>query len=336
MIEKRKPWFKFYVGNWRADELLRMCGLAARGLWVEMLSIMHKATPYGHLLVNGVQPDVDDLARLTGVSAKEVKAALDELERKAVFSRTDDGTIYSRKMVRDEVASLEGRENIKRRWVNRDDDSEPKSPPNRVPNREAKSTEERGQKEKPEAIASVKKLRRKPLVPIPPDLVEAPAPPPEWVAFAQSKGISDVSSTFDAFRNHHIAKASVFADWPAAWRTWCGNDRKFARQNSPSGAGTRSSPPRGASVSGAALAVAAAYRERGLRSDGFPAGEPDHGRSAAGDSFAFEGAHEASGPGIGDRGNHPVPDRDQEPAEGGGGPDADGRRLHGSVIEVPG
>lgn len=32
---------------------------------------------------------------------------------------------------------------------------------------------------------------------------------------------------WDQFRDHHAAKGSVMADWPAAWRTWCRNWRKF-------------------------------------------------------------------------------------------------------------
>ena len=47
------PWMKFYPSDWRADPALRMCSLGARGLWAEMMCIMHEAEPYGCLLVNG-------------------------------------------------------------------------------------------------------------------------------------------------------------------------------------------------------------------------------------------------------------------------------------------
>ena len=46
-------WFKFYPSDWRADPALRMCSIAARGLWMEMLCVMHEATPRGSLLING-------------------------------------------------------------------------------------------------------------------------------------------------------------------------------------------------------------------------------------------------------------------------------------------
>jgi hypothetical protein len=44
---------KFYPADWRADAMLRLCSIAARGLWAEMMCIMHDAERYGSLLVNG-------------------------------------------------------------------------------------------------------------------------------------------------------------------------------------------------------------------------------------------------------------------------------------------
>lgn len=95
------PWMKFYPSDWRADPALRSCTIAARGLWVEMLCIMHEAVPYGSLLINGARIDKKRLATLAGISERECIALLLELEGFGVFSRDDDGTIYSRRMRRD-------------------------------------------------------------------------------------------------------------------------------------------------------------------------------------------------------------------------------------------
>jgi hypothetical protein len=46
---------KFYPSDWRSDPMLRLCSLAARGLWMEMMCLMHEAEPYGSLLVNGTR-----------------------------------------------------------------------------------------------------------------------------------------------------------------------------------------------------------------------------------------------------------------------------------------
>lgn len=119
------PWMKFYPSDWRADPMLRLCSMAARGLWVEMLCVMHEATPYGSLLVNGRRLDKKQLAALVGIPEKDCTALLMELEGGGVFSRDEDGTIYSRRMRRDCEKSEEGRKQIGKRWGG----------PNRSPNR---------------------------------------------------------------------------------------------------------------------------------------------------------------------------------------------------------
>jgi hypothetical protein len=105
----KRPWMKFYPSDWQADETLGSCGLAARGLWVEMMALMHKAEPYGHLLVNGKKPSDDQIAALARAPAEIVRSALLELESAGVFSRTRNGTIFSRRMTRDERRSQEGK-----------------------------------------------------------------------------------------------------------------------------------------------------------------------------------------------------------------------------------
>jgi len=93
---------KFYPADWRADPALRMCSLAARGLWMEMLSIMHEADPRGSLLINGKTIGTKQLAGLCGASFRETNALLMELETAGVFSRDKDGIIFSRRMKRDD------------------------------------------------------------------------------------------------------------------------------------------------------------------------------------------------------------------------------------------
>jgi hypothetical protein len=78
-----------------------------------MMCIMHDAERYGSLLVNGKRIDKKQLAGLSGISEKECTALLLELEGNGVFSRDDDGTIYSRRMRRDFEKAIKDRENGK-------------------------------------------------------------------------------------------------------------------------------------------------------------------------------------------------------------------------------
>lgn len=95
------PWSKFYWSDWRSDPRLRMCGLAARGLWIEMLALMHEADPYGHLLVHGRPPTDTQLAVLVGAPPSTIPELLGELRLAGVFSQGAKGVIYSRRMTRD-------------------------------------------------------------------------------------------------------------------------------------------------------------------------------------------------------------------------------------------
>lgn len=108
----KAPAMQFYPGDVLRDTALGSVSLAAYGLWHRMLWVMFDGTPYGHLSVNGsVIPPVN-LARLLRVSDDELRELTAELESAGVFSRTPDGVIYSRRMVRDhkrrETNSLNG------------------------------------------------------------------------------------------------------------------------------------------------------------------------------------------------------------------------------------
>lgn len=98
----KRPSFQFYPGDWLNDASLRMVSVGARGLWIDMLCIMHQGSEYGYLKVNGKVILPPNLARMTGTTFKELEGYLDELESAGVFSRDDEGCIFSRRMIRDE------------------------------------------------------------------------------------------------------------------------------------------------------------------------------------------------------------------------------------------
>ena len=107
------PFLKFYTSDWRSDPRLRMCSPAARGMWIEMICLMHEASPYGHLLIHGQTPNEGQLASLTGIPSAELPHLMAELERHGVYSRTKEGVIYSRKLVRMASKSAKSRRNGK-------------------------------------------------------------------------------------------------------------------------------------------------------------------------------------------------------------------------------
>ena len=100
----RRPSFQFYPADWRKDPALAACSLAAKGLWMEMLCIAHESERYGFLSINGKAMTPAQLARIVGETPSLVSKLLREVEEAGVLSRTADGVIYSRRMIRDEDA----------------------------------------------------------------------------------------------------------------------------------------------------------------------------------------------------------------------------------------
>lgn len=102
MEKTKRPSFQFYPESWTSDKALRVCSLAARGLWMEMMCLMHDGEPYGYLTINGNPCTPAKLARAIGEGVEIVTELLAELEENGVFKRDESGAIYSKRMLRDE------------------------------------------------------------------------------------------------------------------------------------------------------------------------------------------------------------------------------------------
>ncbi len=98
----KRPAFQFYPKDWRDEQSLRLCSMAARGLWIDLMCLMHSSDRYGHLELAGKPMSVDQVSRLLGEQARDVKRWMAELIDNGVCSVTDDGVMFSRRMVRDE------------------------------------------------------------------------------------------------------------------------------------------------------------------------------------------------------------------------------------------
>jgi DNA-binding Lrp family transcriptional regulator len=108
------PGYTFYPGDWMKDPALRSVSYAARGLWQDMNCLMFENDRRGYLQVNGKPVTAEQLARMTGGSTDEVSRYLQELEDSGVFSRTEHGVIFSRRIVRDERERENTRERVKK------------------------------------------------------------------------------------------------------------------------------------------------------------------------------------------------------------------------------
>lgn len=101
------PWLKFYVRDWIGDMQLRQCSIASRGVWFELLCVMHCAKRPGYLeSASGKALSEDSISTLIGVPKGDLVACMAELLSHEVPSVTEDGTWFNRRMVRDNAKAL--------------------------------------------------------------------------------------------------------------------------------------------------------------------------------------------------------------------------------------
>jgi len=115
-VAKGEGGFEFFGREWRADIELQSCSLASRGLWAQLLTVMDVATPRGFLLVNGVKPEIWQVAQLGNCREAEARRCLAELLRLGAASVTDEGVIFNRRMAEEGMRSEKARRSVATRY----------------------------------------------------------------------------------------------------------------------------------------------------------------------------------------------------------------------------
>lgn len=97
------PAFQFYPADWRKDPAVQSLSYFDRGVWLEILCLMHESEQRGKLLLNGKKMPDDALARLLGLDKQILTKTLNTLLEYGVASIDEaTGALFSRRMVRDE------------------------------------------------------------------------------------------------------------------------------------------------------------------------------------------------------------------------------------------
>lgn len=106
MPSSKRPSFPFYPGDWRKDPGVQSLSYHDRGVWFEMLLLMHESSERGVLLLNNKPIPESALARLLGLDNQILTTTLTTLLDFAVATKRPlDGAIICRRMVRDEELS---------------------------------------------------------------------------------------------------------------------------------------------------------------------------------------------------------------------------------------
>jgi hypothetical protein len=104
---KKLPSIQFYPGDWRKDPGVQSLSFEERGIWLELLFLMHESESPGRLLLGGNPYPIDRLARLLGLSAGYLGVIITTLITLGVASRCEKtGALMNRRMVRDRGKQL--------------------------------------------------------------------------------------------------------------------------------------------------------------------------------------------------------------------------------------
>jgi hypothetical protein len=96
------PSIQFYPGDWKKDPGVQSLPFHDRGVWFEIMLLMHESTERGKLLLNGKPMPNEALARQLGLDNQILESSLTKILDYGVASKDENGALINRRMVRDE------------------------------------------------------------------------------------------------------------------------------------------------------------------------------------------------------------------------------------------
>lgn len=101
-MTNKLPAFQFYPADWRKDPGVQALSYEERGIWFEILCLMHESEDRGRLLLAGRPMPDEALARTLGLDKQILTNALTKFLDYGVASRDENDALINRRMVRDE------------------------------------------------------------------------------------------------------------------------------------------------------------------------------------------------------------------------------------------
>lgn len=101
--QRKLPAIQWYPGDWRKDPGVQALDYLHRGVWFEVLMLMHESEDRGRLKLNGRPMPHPAAARLLGIPVEEWTTIRVALLEYGVADEDDEGALICRRMVRDET-----------------------------------------------------------------------------------------------------------------------------------------------------------------------------------------------------------------------------------------
>ena len=234
-------WFRYYTEA-LDDPKVQLLSDALFRTWVNLLCL---AARHG-----GVLPAIEDMAFALRLSEKETARRFDLLHSAELIDVTD-GVISPHNWAARQFKTDVSNERVKQfRERHRNEPCNVTRSLHATPP-ENTDTDTYTEKIKENSLCSSKEKHKAADVDLPIAPSPARAPPkrakartpitddalPERIDDAEGEKVGMTGNIFFIewanFRNHHLAKGTLSADWRASWRTWCGNFQKFKHGTGP-------------------------------------------------------------------------------------------------------
>lgn len=206
----KAPAFQFYPADWRKDPAVQALGYFERGVWFEILCLMHESNERGVLLLNDSPMPESALANILGLDNQILADSLTKIRAYGVAKvRQSDGALFSKRMVDDERLSKVRRDaGIKGgnpRLLNQSSNQKPTTPVNQNPT--------------PSSASSSSKAKKEPRTkkPVETSMADDFGISPRVEAWAKAKGHTRLAEHLESFRAKCKAKGYTYADWDSAF-----------------------------------------------------------------------------------------------------------------------
>jgi uncharacterized protein YdaU (DUF1376 family) len=232
------PWFRFFPSDWISG----VSGLSAaeRGVYVTLLAIIYDQG-------GPIKRDDARLARQCGLPVAGFRRALEALESLGKVT-VENGEIFNSRakyeLSERENRSARARDAAASSWEIRKQNQQTENATAKREQCESNATRARIPQPQPDPDKNTK-IQKTSLGGLDASLaprkarrakartqIEENAQPDEKdrvVAAEHGLSAEQFRTEWRKFRDHHLAAGSLFADWHAAWRKWCGNIPQFRR-----------------------------------------------------------------------------------------------------------
>ena len=97
----KRPSFQFYPGDWQANSNLRRCSHAEKGVWLDILCLLHDQPEYGVL-----RWPVKEIAQAVGATSATIKALVTKGVLKGSDTNLEESFTYTPRSGRKEGATV--------------------------------------------------------------------------------------------------------------------------------------------------------------------------------------------------------------------------------------